>query len=155
GLSDAIIDAVNCPTVDPQIRVLSGKQAENPGWSDGDFENGNNKSLVIRIDYGHASFLFTGDLEEPAIETLVDYYSGTPMLDVDVWEVGHHGSANGVTASLLAAMSPEIAVMSVGLHDVDEVWTAYRYGHPRRSAGQLIEPALLFSRAPVDEQVAD
>lgn len=156
GLSDAIIDAVNCPGVDPSIRVLSGRPEHNPGWTTRAFKNGNNMSLVIRIDYGEASFLFTGDMQDPAIETLVHYYHGTNMLDVDVWEVGHHGAENGVTRSLLQAMSPEIAIMQMGPPSVDEIWTAYRYGHPRRSAVETIDPALSRTRSPaVDEQVAD
>jgi beta-lactamase superfamily II metal-dependent hydrolase len=156
GLTDDVIDAVNCPGVDPVIRVLSGRQDDNPGWSDGEFENGNNKSLVIRVDYGQSSFLFTGDLEEPAIETLVDYYARTDMLDVDVWAVGHHGSANGVTESLMRAMTPEIAVVSMGAPTSHDPWTAYAYGHPRRSAITLIDSLLSGERVgPADQKVAD
>ncbi|MES2344139.1 MAG: MBL fold metallo-hydrolase [Pseudomonadota bacterium] len=139
GLSDAVIDPLACPRVDPRIRVLSGRYDDSPGWSDGELDNGNNQSLVIRVDYGAASFLFTGDLEEPAIETLVSRYAGGGVLDVDVWEVGHHGSANGVTESLLRAMSPQIAVISMGRPSVHEKWTAWAYGHPRRGSVTLVD----------------
>ena len=46
--------------------------AEN--WTQGDLDNRNNHSIVVRVDFGDASFLFTGDLEEAGIETLLDYY---------------------------------------------------------------------------------
>jgi competence protein ComEC len=139
GLSDTVIDPVNCARVDPKIRVLSARYDNSPGWSDGDFDNGNNQSLVIRVDYGAASFLFTGDLEEPAIETLVGRYAGSTLLDVDVWEVGHHGSANGVTESLLKAVTPKVAVISMGAPATHDKWTAWAYGHPRRSAVLLVD----------------
>lgn len=74
GFNDGVIDSISCPGVNPRIRILSARQDQNPGWSEDEFVNGNNQSLVIRIDFGEASFLFTGDLEEPAIETMVDYY---------------------------------------------------------------------------------
>lgn len=139
GITDAVIDPVDCGSIDPRIRVLAGPYEENPGWSDGDFDDGNNKSLVIRIDYGEASLLFTGDLEEAAIETLVDFYEGTGALDVDVYQVGHHGSANGTTDSLLKAMTPEIAVISMGPRSLREKWSAWDYGHPRLSAVEALD----------------
>lgn len=114
GLTDSTIDPVACTGVDPRIRVLSGGYVANPGWPDGEFDNGNNQSLIICVDFGEASFLFTGDMEETTIETLVNHWAGTGMLDVDVWEVGHHGSHNGVTPPLMAAMTPEVAVISMG-----------------------------------------
>jgi len=164
GLAGPVVDPVNCPRVDPDIRVLAGSHKddlENPddpehlGWPDGDLENGNNHSLVIRVAYGKASFLFTGDLEEPAIETLVAKYQASNLLNVDVWEVGHHGSQNGTTASLLAAMSPEIAVISMGDGAIHAPWSAYAYGHPRRSAVTMIAQAVSRVRPATEVLVAD
>ena len=97
GLSDRVIDPVECAGTNPQIRVLWGSQDTNPTWPDKDFTNGNNHSVVVRVDFGQSSFLFSGDLEERAIEDLVSFYQGSNTLDVDVYKVGHHGSANGTT----------------------------------------------------------
>jgi len=155
GLSDGVIDPVDCPRVDPKIRVLSGRYDEDPGWPDGEFENGNNQSLVIRVDYGEASFLFTGDLEEPAIESLVARYTAGHQLDVDVYEVGHHGSHNGTTASLLAAMSPEAAVISMGPMAIQKLWTAWAYGHPRRVTVERLDHGVSGRRAAHTVMVAD
>jgi beta-lactamase superfamily II metal-dependent hydrolase len=154
GLTDGIIDPVACKPIDPQIRVLSGRIATNPGWPEGAFDNGNNQSLVIRVDFGEASFLFTGDLEDHAIETLVEYYAGTPMLDVDVYQVGHHGSHNGTTDSLMAAMSPRIAVISMSPWNVREMWTAWAYGHPRAPAIAMLERGIVHTRPPRKVHVA-
>lgn len=156
AVTNDVIDPVNCPTVDPKIQVISGSYDENPGWPDGEFDNGNNQSLVIRIDYGEASFLFTGDMEETALETLVDRFADTRMLDVDVYEVGHHGSHNGTTQELLDAMTPEMAVISMGHASVHAPWTAWAYGHPRRDAVMLVEGGVSKSRvSPAQVQIAD
>lgn len=92
GLVTAEIDPVDCSGTDPEITLLSADLESDPGWGVSDFRDKNNHSLVIRVDFGEASFLFTGDLEEKAIETLVDFYQDTPMLDADVYQVGHHPS---------------------------------------------------------------
>lgn len=155
GLSDPIIDPIACPRVDPSIRVLSARYDSDPGWDGDEFENGNNQSLVIRVDYGAAAFLFTGDLEEPAIETLVERYAGSRQLDVDVYQAGHHGSYNGTTPSLLKAMTPKVAVISAGDPNVHELWTAWAYGHPRRNLVTMLDQAVSAKRAGRDVLVAD
>ena len=153
GLTDHLIDPVDCQGVDPEIHVLSGGDETNPGWDSGTF--GNNRSLVIRVDFGEASFLFTGDMEDSAIPALLAHWSGTSMLDVDVWEVGHHGSANGTTSALLAAITPRVAVISMGRETPQEQWTAWAYGHPRRSAVDMLVAGVAGTRAPVTVRVAD
>lgn len=149
GLTDAEIDPLRCDSCDPVIRILSGGLDADPGWESGAFENHNNHSLVVRIDFGNAKFLFTGDLEEPAIETLVDYYDGTSMLDIDVYQVGHHGSHNGTTQSLLDAMSPNAAVISMGHWNFGRKsdgsarpFTTFAYGHPRKPILDLLQGAI-------------
>ena len=145
GLTDGAIDPLACADCDPRIVVLSSSLAGNPGWSHHDFDNHNNHSLVIRVDFGEASFLFTGDLEEQAIETLVLWYEqgDSDALDVDVYQVGHHASANGTTANLMEAMSPSHAVISCGASSFGRGsgsnFTTFAYGHPRRSIVEMLE----------------
>ncbi|HEY0012132.1 MAG TPA: MBL fold metallo-hydrolase [Allosphingosinicella sp.] len=146
GVTNNTIDPLACPRVDPQIRVLSGGFTQNPGWPASEFENGNNHSLVIRVDYGESSFLFPGDLEDTAIERLVHRLEGTSDLDVDVYTVGHHGSANGTTPSFVRAMAPEMAVISMGPSNVQAQWTAFAYGHPRRTIVELLDAAITRMR---------
>jgi beta-lactamase superfamily II metal-dependent hydrolase len=155
GYSDSLVDPVRCRGVDPVITILAADLAIDPGWDSDVFGNKNNHSVVVRVDFGSASFLFTGDLEEPAIERMVERYVGTPMLDVDVWEVGHHGSANGTTGRLLAAMSPRIAVISVGHWMAGRPWTAWAYGHPRIGVIDLLRNNIPRSRStPLTAKVA-
>jgi len=69
----------------------------------------NNTSVVMRLDYGQTSFLFTGDLEREGEDELVR--SGLP-LKADVLKIGHHGSKNSSSLSFLKAVAPKIAVIS-------------------------------------------
>lgn len=154
GLTNGDIDPIRCETCDPKIRILSSRQLNNPGWPYGDFSNQNNHSIVIRVDFGQSSFLFTGDIEEPAIETMVEWYGDTEMLDVDVYQVGHHGSHNGTTESLMQAMTPEMAVISCGKASSRGKWTARTFGHPRKTTVILLENHVNGVRAPIRVKVA-
>jgi competence protein ComEC len=155
GYTDGRVDPLRCPGVDPVITVLGADLAADPGWEAGAFEDKNNHSIVLRVDFGTASFLFTGDLEEPAIESMVERYVGTPRLDVDVWQVGHHGSRNGTTDRLLQAMSPIIAIIQVGHWIPYRSWSAWAYGHPRIQVIEALGNNLSRSRStPLTAKVA-
>jgi competence protein ComEC len=156
GRTDANIDPVNCPRVDPDIRILSGSYASNPGWTAVDFKNQNNHSLVIKVTYGSSRFLFTGDLEKPGIETLLSHPPIKPLLASDVWLAGHHGSDNGTTPELLSAIKPQVVVFSSGDPSIHVQWTAWAYGHPRRSVVTMIDTTVQRGRTPAkDVLVAD
>lgn len=149
GLTDATIDPIKCDDCDPVIRVLSGGLDVNPGWPEGDFAHPNNHSLVIRIDFGESSFLFTGDLQEYAIDTLVEYYEDTESLDIDVYQVGHHASHNATTEGLLEQMTPQIAVISMGFWNDGRMpngkaraMSAYGYGHPNHDILDLLADSI-------------
>lgn len=149
GFSNDVVDPVDCPGVDPQIKLLSGGRRSNPGWDAGEFQNPNNHSLVIRVEYGDASFLFTGDLETPAIGDLVSRYANTQLLDVDVFAVGHHGADNGTTEPMLSAMTPVIAVIPVGDPNTAGVpMSAWDHGHPRAAMIEILEHAISRHRNP-------
>jgi competence protein ComEC len=153
-VSGVDVDPLNCQGVDPKIEVVSGGNARGD-WSSDDFDNGNNHSLVIRIDYGAASFLFPGDLENAGIDRLLAKQAMRPELDVDVYEVNHHGAANGTTDEWLAALTPKIAIISMGPSTVQAPWTGWAYGHPRRVTVDLLERHVSLARPPVTEPVAD
>ena len=85
----------------------------------------NDSSIVLRIDYGNTSFLFTGDAEDWSEYMMID--AGV-NLKSDVLKVAHHGSAFSSTKEFLEAVQPRYAVISVGKNNT--------YGHP---AEQLLE----------------
>ncbi len=161
GLTDAEIDPFSCPEMDPHITILSGLIEERPeDWRVRDYQNLNNHSLVTRVDFGLASFLFTGDLEDVAIDYMVDYYAGTGVLDIDIYQVGHHGSINGTTDSLLDEMTPVISIISMGVwnfgSDNNSPGTAWQYGHPREEVVRDLSSATTRRRSsPVEVMVGN
>ncbi len=79
----------------------------------------NNFSIVTRLVFGETSFLFMGDAEEKAENDILD--SGA-NLSADLLKVGHHGSKYSTSQSFLKAVSPDTAVIQVGIGN--------KYGHP-------------------------
>ena len=79
----------------------------------------NNNSLVLRLSYRDIVFLLTGDVEDPVESAMLA--RGAP-LDATVLKVGHHGSDTSTSAPFLDAVSPSLAVISVGADN--------RFGHP-------------------------
>ena len=103
-----------------QCTVIGPKRGET--YSD-------NTSLIIRIEYGNTSFLFTGDAEygdeQEALKTGLELKS-------TVLKVGHHGSSSSSSYYFLQAVKPEYAVISVAADNT--------YGHPtERTLGRLDE----------------
>jgi competence protein ComEC len=95
-----------------------------------EYEEVNDTSLVLKVEYGATSFLFTGDMEyDPEIE-LVE--SGAD-LSATVLKVGHHGSSSSTCYRFLREVMPEYAVIQVG--------TGNKYGHPTETVLSRLEDA--------------
>lgn len=82
----------------------------------------NANSVVVRLDYGRFSMLFTGDAED---ETEARLLADEAPLNVKVLKVAHHGSRHSTKEPFLRAVKPEIAVISCGATN--------RYGHPTQA----------------------
>lgn len=91
--------------------------------------NLNDTSLVLRLQYGDVSFLFTGDAER-ASETRM-LATSKEQLRSTVLKVGHHGSATSTSGPFLSAVAPEVAVYSAGVGN--------RYGHPHGSTVSALQ----------------
>lgn len=130
GLTSEVIDPLACPGVDPVIRAVWGRDSDE--WS----SNGNNHSVVLRVDFGEASFLFVGDSQHEALKGMLDSYAeDLSILDVDVLKVGHHGSHNATSLEFLAAVTPEIAVIQAGDPTRSQAqFSAFSFAHPNQRA---------------------
>ncbi len=84
-----------------------------------DVENINNTSIVLKIQYGNTSFLFTGDAEWDEEHDMLESEAD---LRCDLLKVGHHGSNSSSSYRFLREASPAYAVISVGKDNT--------YGHP-------------------------
>lgn len=83
------------------------------------YSDTNNTSIVLRVDYGETSFLFTGDMEASAEKDLIE--SGA-NLRATVLKAGHHGSDTSSSYQFLREVMPKYTVISVG--------EGNKYGHP-------------------------
>ncbi len=91
-------------------------------------DDSNNNSVVIRLNYGDTSFLFTGDAESKEEKDII---AANEDLDCDVLSVGHHGSASSTSWDFLEAILPEYAVISCGVNN--------SYGHPDPDTVEKLE----------------
>ncbi len=88
------------------------------------YDNYNDYSVVMRADYGDASFLFVGDAEAVSEKEILGSIPSY-LIDCDVLKVGHHGSKTSSTKEFLLEVSPEYAVISCGENN--------EFGHPHDS----------------------
>lgn len=89
----------------------------------------NDTSLVLRMDYGSTSFLFTGDAEVPSEEDMLARHPSSAF-KADVLKLGHHGSSTSTSTEFLSAVLPTYAVASCGENN--------EYGHPHRETLSLL-----------------
>ncbi|MBU0666372.1 MAG: MBL fold metallo-hydrolase [Nanoarchaeota archaeon] len=71
----------------------------------------NDNSIVLRIQYKDASFLFLSDLEKEGEKDLLEDGKIDEKLDIDVLKIGHHGGKGSTKKELLKATSPKIAII--------------------------------------------
>jgi competence protein ComEC len=70
-----------------------------------------NNGVVLRLSWGRVSFLFTADIGEEVEFELIGQRAN---LKSTVLKVSHHGSRTSTSPQFLAAVDPEVAVISVG-----------------------------------------
>lgn len=99
-----------------EVRILSPYETNYTDFND--------TSYIIRVSYGNTAVLLTGDAtelsEKLALKAQPDHY-----FRADVLKVAHHGSSDSTFEAFLDAVSPAIAVVSVGKGN--------DYGHPHDS----------------------
>ncbi|MDD3365512.1 MAG: ComEC/Rec2 family competence protein, partial [Syntrophomonas sp.] len=83
------------------------------------YEELNNYSGVIRLEYGSQSFLLAGDA---GTESEAQILSSGVNIKSTVLKVGHHGSYSSSSSKFLKAAAPQYAVIMVGKNN--------QYGHP-------------------------
>lgn len=87
-------------------------------------KNTNNMSLVLKLSLGDQSFLFPGDILEPAETAMIESMADPGLLKSRVLLVPHHGSKTSSSDMFLQSVSPEYAVISAGFKN------RFRFPHP-------------------------
>lgn len=90
----------------------------------------NDTSIVLKIEYGATSFLFTGDAQEEAEQAILR--SGAD-LSATVLKTGHHGSETSTSDAFLREIMPSYAIISVGKNNT--------YGHPSEAVLNRLQNA--------------
>ena len=102
---------------DPSVRVYCLSPSEVV--SD---RNLNNRSVVLKIQYGLTSVMLPGDAEKEEEEHVYSRFGS--FLDSDILKAGHHGSATSSSLLFLDGITPNFAIISVGRRN--------KFGHPSR-----------------------
>lgn len=103
------------PTGEVEILVLNAGNPFSPSSDEG--QNENNSSMVLRVDYGAVSFVYTGDAETPLINQLRGRWAGG--LEATVLKVGHHGSGDATERIWAQDVSAQVALVPIDAGQVE------------------------------------
>lgn len=95
--------------------------------ADKKFDNANDYSIAVRLEYGKNAFLFVGDAEEDSENEML---KSKQDISADVYKVSHHGSKTGTSEEFLEKVDPQYAVISCGEDN--------SYGHPHAEVLNLL-----------------
>lgn len=112
-----------------------------------DSKKNNGVSIVIKLEYGAHSILFTGDAVgrddgkegHIASEKMMLDSLSTQLLKSNVLVAAHHGAENGSSKKFIETVGPEYVVFPAGHHG--------RYRHPRLSTANRFVEGLGLSKA--------
>lgn len=118
----------NVPVVQPELGqtfLLGSAEVTVLGPVRTDYEDVNDLSLVLMVEFEDTRFLFTGDMEQLAEGHMLDHWGEDFNWKADVLKAGHHGSYSSSGYRLLREVAPTWAVISCGFQN--------EYGHPHES----------------------
>lgn len=93
-----------------------------------DYNQVNDYSLVVRVEFKNKSFIFMADAETLTEDEIME---GNFNIKSDVIKIGHHGSGTSTSDQFLDAVSPKYAIISVGAN--------YEIKHPRLKIMQRLQ----------------
>ncbi len=82
----------------------------------------NDRSLVLRLQYGRVRMLFTGDIHHATEQWLVTHADD---LQADILHVPHHGSRTSTHPDFIRRVQPQVGIITAG--------SGNPYGHPHPS----------------------
>ncbi len=109
---------------------IQGAEAVFLGPISSQYEELNDYSAILRLQYKNRVFLFMGDAGTIPEKELLQQYPAA-ALKADVLKIGHHGSTSATSDVFLKAVAPEYGVILCAKGN--------RYGHPHREVLEKLE----------------
>ena len=106
-----------------------------------EYDNENDNSNVIYLNYNDYKFLFMGDA---GIDKEKDILKKYALKDIDILKVGHHGSNTSSSKIFINNIKPKYAIISVGKNN--------RYGHPNKEALENLKETKIY-RTDIDGSI--
>ena len=98
-----------------------------------EYDNENDNSNVIYLNYNDYKFLFMGDA---GIDREKDILKKYALKDINFLKVGHHGSNTSSSKIFINNIKPKYAIISVGKNN--------RYGHPKSSVLDTLSNSKIY-----------
>lgn len=107
----------------------------------GEYDNENDNSNVIYLNYNDYQLLFMGDAGLAKEKDILEKYDFT---DIDILKIGHHGSNTSSSKEFINRMNPKYSLISVGNNN--------RYGHPNDEVLKKLSESKIY-RTDIDGSV--
>lgn len=106
-----------------------------------EYDNENDNSSVIYLNYNNYKFLFMGDAGIDKEKDILDKYN---LSNIDFLKVGHHGSNMSSSEYFVDSINPKYSLISVGKNN--------KYGHPKESVLNILENSKVY-RTDIDGSI--
>ena len=103
------------------IQILNTEYSKLYFLNDNLYDNENDNSNVIYMEFNSFKMLFMGDAGVDVEEDILKKYK---LKNIDVLKVGHHGSKSSTSFDFVKQIMPRYSVISVGRNN--------RYNHPNQ-----------------------
>ena len=97
------------------------------------YNNENDNSSVIYLNYQNKKFIFMGDA---GVKKEIDIMEKYELNDIDFIKVGHHGSNTSSSKEFIEKINPKNSVISVGKNN--------RYGHPKDEVLETLKNTKIY-----------
>lgn len=98
-----------------------------------EYNNENDNSSVIYLNYNSYKFLFMGDAGIEKEKDILEKYN---LNNIDFLKVGHHGSNTSSSEFFINSINPKYSLISVGKNN--------RYGHPKKSVLDTLSDSKIY-----------
>jgi competence protein ComEC len=98
-----------------------------------EYDNENDNSSVIYLNYNNHKFLFMGDAGVEKEKDILEKYN---LNDIDFLKVGHHGANTSSSEIFINSLNLKYSLISVGKNN--------RYGHPKDSVLDTLSNSKIY-----------